>query len=424
MTVPEPASDPRSASERLNRECFCLTLDQGALLGALSREVGSDTFGAELIATRPHLFSPTPMFISEGEIGEMLRVVAAIERVSALAPFRQAVLSWAPASAQHDFGPRGAFMGYDFHLTEEGPKLIEINSNAGGALLNAALARAQRVCCVETEADAERLDAFDPAVLRMFGEEWRLQRGSGTPRRIAIVDDDPAGQYLYPEFLLAKRLFEKHGIDAVIADAKELRYEAGRLLADGTQVDLVYNRLVDFPLDRPEHAALRAAYLEGAVVVTPNPHVHALYADKRNLALLSDPALLRRWGLPEPAIADLSAVPRTVVADAENAEQLWQERKQLFFKPFGGHGGKAVYRGDKVTKRVFEEIVAGGYVAQDFAPPGERMIKRDGETERCKADMRLYTYDGALLLTAARLYQGQVTNFRTPGGGFAPVFAV
>jgi hypothetical protein len=25
-------------------------------------------------------------------------------------------------------------------------------------------------------------------------------------------------------------------------------------------------------------------------------------------------------------------------------------------------------------------------------------------------------------LVAARLYQGQTTNFRTPGGGFAPVF--
>ncbi|WP_321155795.1 hypothetical protein [Psychrobacter sp. LV10R520-6] len=26
------------------------------------------------------------------------------------------------------------------------------------------------------------------------------------------------------------------------------------------------------------------------------------------------------------------------------------------------------------------------------------------------------------MLPAARIYQGQVTNFRTPGGGFAPVF--
>jgi len=44
--------------------------------------------------------------------------------------------------------------------------------------------------------------------------------------------------------------------------------------------------------------------------------------------------------------------------------------------------------------------------------------------ERRKTDIRLYTYDGQILLTAARLYQGQTTNFRTPGGGFAPVFVI
>ena len=41
-----------------------------------------------------------------------------------------------------------------------------------------------------------------------------------------------------------------------------------------------------------------------------------------------------------------------------------------------------------------------------------------------KTDVRLYVYDGQNLLTAARLYQGQTTNFRTPGGGFAPAFAI
>jgi len=34
------------------------------------------------------------------------------------------------------------------------------------------------------------------------------------------------------------------------------------------------------------------------------------------------------------------------------------------------------------------------------------------------------TYDCGLLLAAARLYQGQTANFRTPGGGFAPVFVI
>jgi hypothetical protein len=37
-------------------------------------------------------------------------------------------------------------------------------------------------------------------------------------------------------------------------------------------------------------------------------------------------------------------------------------------------------------------------------------------------DLRNYVYDGEVQLVAARLYQGQTTNFRTPGGGFAPVF--
>jgi hypothetical protein len=41
-----------------------------------------------------------------------------------------------------------------------------------------------------------------------------------------------------------------------------------------------------------------------------------------------------------------------------------------------------------------------------------------------KIDVRLYTYDGDVLLTAARIYRGQATNFRTPGGGFAPVFRI
>ena len=40
-----------------------------------------------------------------------------------------------------------------------------------------------------------------------------------------------------------------------------------------------------------------------------------------------------------------------------------------------------------------------------------------------KFDLRAYAYDGAVQWVAARMYQGQTTNFRTPGGGFAPVYS-
>ena len=59
---------------------------------------------------------------------------------------------------------------------------------------------------------------------------------------------------------------------------------------------------------------------------------------------------------------------------AEDAEQWWAERKQWFFKPVSGYGGKGAYRGDKLTKRVFEEIMQSDYVAQRLAVPGERKV--------------------------------------------------
>lgn len=418
--------DIRPVSERLNRECFCITLDRDALSEALIREIDDPDFCASLARTHPTLFSNAPVFLAEADIAAMLRIVRAVEATTALPGYRDVVLSRAPEIARRDFGPLGAFMGYDFHLAADGPKLIEINTNAGGAFLNALLAKAQRACCAEIVAGMGRFggDGFDLAVLSMFQKEWTLQRRTERPRRIAIVDDRPEEQYLYPEFLLARRFFLKHDIDSVIADPGQLRYEGGRLSLGGQAIDLVYNRLVDFSLDRPEHAALRAAYLDDAVVATPNPRVHALFADKRNMTLLSDQAALRSWGLPSEMLADLAGVPHTVLVTPANAPHLWEARKRLFFKPACGHGSKAVYRGDKLTKGVWAEVARGDYVAQEFAAPGERMIRLDGSPEALKTDVRLYVYDGQILHTAARLYQGQTTNFRTPGGGFAPVFAV
>lgn len=418
--------DARSVSERLNQGCFCVTLDREALYDALVRESGDEEFCATFVKTRPHLFSNTPVFLPQASMDAMLRIVKAIEAAARLPGYRDRVLSWAPEIARRDYGPLGAFMGYDFHLAPDGPKLIEVNTNAGGAFLNAFVVKSHAACCREIDAASARsaAEAFDAAILSMFRNEWTVQRKTGLPRRIAIVDDRPEEQYLYPEFCLARGFFLKHGIEALIVDAGQLRYEGGRLLADGQAIDLVYNRLVDFSFDLPEHEALRSAYLDGAAVVTPNPHLHALFADKRNLTLLSDQAALASWGLPAPALGDLAGIPRTMLVTDLNARQLWQERKNFFFKPVRGHGSKAVYRGDKVTKGVWADIIQGGYVAQEFAPPGERMVRIDGIPETRKVDIRLYVYNGEILLTAARLYQGQTTNFRTPGGGFAPVFAI
>jgi hypothetical protein len=66
----------------------------------------------------------------------------------------------------------------------------------------------------------------------------------------------------------------------------------------------------------------------------------------------------------------------------------------------------------------------GGYIAQRFTPASERRRIKNDSNEPLKIDIRCYSYAGEILLMAARLYQGQTTNFRTTGGGFAPLYVV
>ena len=422
-SVPAPA-----AIAQPNSACFCFSLDRGALQRALDSELGQPGL-SELVAERcPYLFAAQPVFVPAPQLQRMAQVVQAVESVVALAAYREQVLASAPAIARLGApGPRGAFFGYDFHLDQGRLGLIEINTNAGGAMLNAVLARAQRACCVAMDQMVPSLAsvaAFERRMVAMFREEWRLAGQTRPLASIAIVDDAPEQQYLYPEFLLFQQLFERHGVRTVIAAPSSLAWRNGALWHGELAVDLVYNRLTDFYLEQPASAALREAYAAQAVVLTPNPQTHALYADKRHLALFCDAAQLQALGVPLQTQQILLAhVPHTEVLDPADAQRLWDTRRGLFFKPVAGYGSRAAYRGDKLTKRVWQAILQGDYVAQAIVAPGQRLVDAHDNAQAMKFDLRAYAYAGQVQWVAARLYQGQTTNFRTPGGGFAPVYS-
>lgn len=409
--------DRRSAAE-LNQSCYCKTLNGQRLQQVLTLD------GVEPEFFHSSFFSSTATFLSSRDFTSIRNTISTVERVLALPAYRQWVSSRGGDGGLYNPGVAGAFMGYDFHLGAEQPQLIEINTNAGGAFLNAILLDAQRACCPPME-QPHSLDknALYQDFFRMFVNEWRLQRGDQPLTRVAIVDRHPKQQFLYPEFQIAKRLFEANGIDAIIVDPEELIFAQGRLVCGEQPIDLVYNRQTDFCLSESFSLALNLAYHAGAVVVTPNPFLHALYADKRNLACLSDPSILASIGAAAEDISTLThSIPRTLVVSQDNAEMLWQQRRDWFFKPVSGFGSKATYRGDKLTKRVWNEILQNAYVAQAQVPPSERGILLDGTPSSLKLDIRAYVYQGKIQLLAARLYQGQTTNFRTSGGGFSPVF--
>jgi hypothetical protein len=388
--------------------------DRKALKSAI--EAGGTLDFGILAGTHASLFSQAAVWLPPETLQAIADLIGAIESVVALPAYQQRVLAWAPAGAQQPVAARSVFFGYDFHLAGNAPRLIEINTNAGGGMLN--------TCLLAAHGKSTQAQQAEQAFVEMFRAEWRLTRGDVPLRCIAIVDENPAQQYLAPEFELFRLLFEAHGIAAVVADPGEFTRDGNRLLHRGEVVDLIYNRLTDFSLDAPANAELRAVFDADGVVVTPHPRAHALYADKRNLMLLSDEAVLVKLGVPEATRRTLLAgIPRTVAVTAGEGDTFWAERKRWFFKPAAGFGSRAAYRGDKLTKRVFEEILQGGYIAQEIVPPSEHAVLIEDETQTMKADIRAYAYQGQVQLFAARLYQGQTTNFRTPGGGFAPVFA-
>ena len=175
-------------------------------------------------------------------------------------------------------GNTGVFMGYDFHLTAAGPRLIEVNTNAGGALLNglhtASLCDPARLACLC--ADLLPVEAIQDRIARMFAAELRAARGPGAElRSVAIADENPRGQFLYPEFELCAELLRGAGVAVEIRDTAELDPRA----FDPSTCATPRAR-------RARSAALRAAYLTGDAVLTPSPREHHLLANKRSCSIL------------------------------------------------------------------------------------------------------------------------------------------
>ena len=402
-------SEVASRAEMLNADSQAYKIDRVALQAEISAQ--GENLQQVLSVGHERLFADAPLFITPAQRTQMQAVVDAVESVVHLPGWCDAPSNVVPT--------KGVFYGYDFHLNAQGAHLIEINTNAGGGFLNAMLAASQSDAGLPGATTS--VSDLETKFLDMFRNEYRLVHGDAPLTSVAIVDEQPESQNLYPEFLLAQKMFERAGITAYVCDPSEFHLSDEGLYIGENKIDLIYNRLTDFSLQH--HTHLHQADERGLVVVTPAPTHYVRYADKTNLARLSDAEVLHDLGASGADIDVLRAgIPHTLVVRPGMEDALWAKRKQLFFKPNTGYGSKGAYRGKNVTKRVFEEIMNSDYVAQQLAAPGERMVcTPEGEETPLKCDVRCYVYDGEIQLICARFYQGQTTNFRTPGGGFALV---
>lgn len=317
---------------------------------------------------------------------------------------------------------KGIFMGYDFHLQNNNenknitPKLIEINTNAGGAFLNLCLLNA-----IYKNDKNNVADKLANEFVAMFKNEFAIfSNNQKNLQTIAIVDENPSEQFLYPEFEICQKILVKNNIQTIISSPENLRIQNNNLYYNNSiKIDFVYNRLTDFYLrSNAKNNALLTAYQNDFAAISPNPKIYDLYANKNNLINLSNADFLDNLNIDNQSKNILlKHIPKILKVKNNDTEYLWKQRKNLFFKTAEGYGSKAVYRGDKLTKKVFAEIIeSDAYLAQEIIPPSEHLLKNINAV--MKADFRCYCYNGKIQLVAARLYQGQTTNFRTENGGF------
>ncbi len=404
-------------ADYLNAHCHCKALDKEQL-------------------AYPQYFSEQPHFISRGDLAQIEKFIIAYETALKTQPAGYSSVS--PGFAGEPVEPKpganrnlekGIFNSYDFHISENGPQLIEINTNAAGAVLGLYATESLHECCDQSYLKELRslplLNAafnllpttvrFDAnQLVEMFRREAALRFPERELTTVAIVDENPEQQFFHPEFLLVQKLLRTHNIGAVIAAPEEITIRDNIPYAKAIPLDFIYNRLTDFYFEKPGSQSLKDIYERGLATVSPNPTVHALYARKSKLAEVWSPAfdsaveidLIRRH------------IPETLFVTDANRDELWRTRKNWFFKPISGFGGKAVYRGDKLTARVWSEIANGEYIAQKYVPAQTRQITADLSL---KYDIRVYTYGDEILGIMARYYQGQTTNFRTEHGGLASV---
>ena len=160
------------------------------------------------------------------------------------------------------------------------------------------LQRAQAACCDEVQRllpPPQAADRFEVDIVAMFQQEWALSGRSGPLRTIAIVDESPQSQFLYPEF----ELFASCSCSMVACrGVRPIRTALadGALRYQGEAIDMVYNRLTDFYLVRPAPCACGVPGRTGGAHAAPAGA--CLYADKRNLMVLSDASALQTMGLP------------------------------------------------------------------------------------------------------------------------------
>ncbi len=332
----------------------------------------------------------------------------------------------------------------DAFVTPEGPRFIEINSDApAGFGYSDRMARLFEELPVFREfartAPVSYLPS-DEGLVRAVAGQWRPSGGAGAPR-VAIVDW--AEVKTRPDQEILRAAFAARGFDCLLADPREIAIASGRLRAGGAPVDLVYRRAVLSEL--VEHEEEVGAFLEAyrrRLCPFVNSFRCRLSEDKAFFAILTDETFAHLMNDAERALV-ARALPWTRrVAERrtlKNGQEvdlvpfIVRERETLVLKPAHAYGGRSVFLGSETEPADWERAVrtaleAPWVVQERVTIPEEPFPVLDEESGELafvplKVNANPFYVAGESVGAVTRASRSSVINV-SAGGGSVPTFVV
>jgi len=336
----------------------------------------------------------------------------------------------------------------DSFLTDDAYSYVELNgeSPAGVAYADSATAIFERL-----------------PVMRKFGERFRVTGLEGRSKMldvllrcyqeffgrkpdckpvIAIIDlpDLPTRK----EFELFKEYFESEGYTSIICSPDELEFNGSRLSSNGTEIDIVYKRLLvnEYVPIMKEQPALLDAYRAGTICMV-NSFRSKLVHKKAIFAVLTDERYSRLFSVDElHAIRDHVPWTRKVrEGQTENrgeridlVEWIRSNSNQLVLKPNDDYGGHGIFIGWNSSRSEWDDAIAtaladGDYLVQERVKTAKEhfpmIIDDDGNWEMTEqlVDLDPLLYLGKVGSAFTRLSSTELANVSS-GGGMVPTFII
>jgi uncharacterized circularly permuted ATP-grasp superfamily protein len=424
-----------------------------AMLGEQLRRRGL-VFGDRPLTTvlRPRLMTLDRYRLLQGRVRLLMRAFGKVyQRAMADEAFRAQfrLVEWEERLLRYDTGPLEPSPSSRldaFVLDEAGTMaLTEYNAETpAGAGYNDAL--------LASFADLPIMRAFGRryeavpllarhGVLHVLLDAYEAWSGRRERPRVAIVDwpDVPTRS----EFVLFQEYFTAVGIEAVIADPRELELRGGRLHGPDWPVDLVYKRVLLAELVERcgvETPLLQALAARAVCMVNP-PRCKVLHK-KASLAVLSDERNAALFS-PEERAAIAAHVPWTRVMEERRTEHagaavdlvpfVVAERERLVLKPNDDYGGAGIVLGWTVDATTWGQAVADAlaspYIVQERVdiPSEPYPSVVDGRTvfaERMMDTAPFVCHGDYAEGCLTRLSTAALLNVTAGGGSTVPTFVV